>query len=104
MIALLAVIVCLALVVWVLGRPVYLAAMGSDEQAPDQSGSSQRAELAAARDAKLQEIRDAELDFRTGKLSEEDWRSLDAELRRDAAEILRELDGAQAAEVESPVS
>ena len=31
-----------------------------------------RAELEAAREAKYREIRDAELDYRTGKLSDDD--------------------------------
>jgi hypothetical protein len=51
-----------------------------------------RADLEAAKEGKYREIRDAELDFRMGKLSEEDWRPLDAELRAQAIEILRELD------------
>ena len=34
----------------------------------------ERADLEAARDAKYAEIRDAEMDYRTGKLSEADWR------------------------------
>jgi len=54
--------------------------------------SAERAELEAARDAKYREIRDAELDFRTGKLSEPDWRALDRGLRAEAVEILRRLD------------
>jgi hypothetical protein len=49
-------------------------------------------ELNAAKEAKYREIRDAELDHRMGKLSEEDWRSVDRELRGEAIEILRELD------------
>ena len=40
-----------------------------------------REELEAAKEAKYREIRDAELDHRMGKLSEEDWRALDRELR-----------------------
>jgi hypothetical protein len=51
-----------------------------------------RAELEAAKEAKYREIRDAELDRRMGKLSEEDWRAVDRELRAEAIEILRELD------------
>jgi hypothetical protein len=51
-----------------------------------------RQDLAAARDAKYREIRDAELDHETGKLSDEDWRVLDRELRAEAVEILRRLD------------
>jgi len=51
-----------------------------------------RPDLEAAKEAKYREIKDAELDFRMGKLSEDDWRALDAELRAQAIEILRELD------------
>lgn len=51
-----------------------------------------RADLEAAKEAKYREIKDAELDFRMGKLSEADWRSLDRELRAQAIAILRELD------------
>jgi hypothetical protein len=50
------------------------------------------AELEAARDAKLRELRDAELDSRTGKLSDSDYRALDATLRAEAIDILRKLD------------
>jgi hypothetical protein len=49
-------------------------------------------ELSAAKEAKYREIRDAELDHRMGKLSHEDWRAVDRELRGEAIEILRELD------------
>lgn len=49
-------------------------------------------ELRAAKEAKYREIRDAELDHRMGKLSREDWRTVDRELRGEAIEILRELD------------
>ena len=51
-----------------------------------------RAALEAAKEAKYAEIRDAELDYRTGKLSEEDWRAQDRALRAEAIEILRRLD------------
>jgi hypothetical protein len=58
----------------------------------DSAGRGERAELEAARDAKYAEIRDAEMDFRTGKLSEADWRALDRQLRREAIELLHRLD------------
>lgn len=51
-----------------------------------------RADLEAARDAKYAEIRDLEMDHRTGKLSEDDWRALDRVLRAEAVDILHELD------------
>jgi hypothetical protein len=56
------------------------------------------AELEAARDAKYREIRDAELDVRTGKLSDEDYAALDGSLRADAVQILHRLDAARSHE------
>jgi hypothetical protein len=53
---------------------------------------AERADLEAARDAKYAEIRDAEMDYRTGKLSEADWRAMDRQLRREAVELLHRLD------------
>jgi hypothetical protein len=50
------------------------------------------AELEAARAAKYREIRDAELDHRTGKLSDPDYAEIDQELRAEAIEIMRALD------------
>lgn len=49
-------------------------------------------ELNAAKEAKYREIRDAELDREMGKLSPEDHRAVDRELRDEAIEILRRLD------------
>jgi hypothetical protein len=63
----------------------------------DRREETRIAELQAAKEAKYREIRDAELDYRTGKLSEEDWQRLDTELRAEALELLRRLD----AEVDS---
>ena len=48
--------------------------------------------LESAREAKYAEIRDNEIDYRTGKLSEEDFRALDATLRAEAIEILRGIE------------
>ena len=53
------------------------------------------AELEARKEAKYREIRDAEMDARTGKLSEEDHRVLDRQLRAEAVEILKALDDAR---------
>jgi hypothetical protein len=58
----------------------------------DPDVDAERAELEAERDAKYREIRDAELDRETGKLSDGDWRALDRSLRREAMDILRRLD------------
>jgi hypothetical protein len=51
-----------------------------------------RAALEAAKEQKYRDIRDAELDFRMGKLSEEDWKAADRELRSQAMDILRQID------------
>ena len=54
------------------------------------------AELRAAKEAKYREIRDAELDHQMGKLSRDDWRAVDRDLRSEAIEILRRLDRLEA--------
>jgi hypothetical protein len=61
----------------------------------DESLEAELAELEAAKEAKYREIRDAELDYRTGKLSDHDWRSLDRTLRAEAVELLKRLDRVQ---------
>ena len=80
-------LVLLALVAWFVSAPL---------RAPDGApGEDPRlADLEARKEAKYREIRDAELDHAQGKLSDEDWRAADAELRAEAIEILRELDQA----------
>jgi len=50
------------------------------------------AELEARKEGKYREIRDAEMDRAQGKLTEADFRRQDAELRREAIEILKQLD------------
>lgn len=64
---------------------------GQAEQAQRRE-DAELAELEAAKEAKYREIRDAELDLRTGKLSAEDHRALDRALRAEAIEILRRID------------
>ena len=72
---------------WIITAPLRGRARASDEQL-----EAERAELDALREAKYREIRDAELDYRTGKLSEHDWRVLDRTLRAEAVELLKRLD------------
>lgn len=88
---LLAVVAVVAAVAFVLSGPLRRPAAGAGGADGDRERID---ELEAARDAKYREIRDAELDHRTGKLSREDWRALDAGLRAEAVEILRDLDRA----------
>ena len=56
------------------------------------------AALEAAREAKYREIRDAEMDRESGKLSETDFAELDAELKREAVGILDRLEALKAKE------
>ena len=83
----------LVLVLAVVGVALFLIAGPLRERHPaDPRESAERADLEAAKDAKFREIRDAELDYRTGKLSREDWHALDSGLRAEAVELLRRLD------------
>jgi hypothetical protein len=80
------IILALAVVVWVVSAPLRRG------ERPELSDAVRRDALEAAKDAKYREIRDAELDWRTGKLSDEDYREQDRRLRAEAIEILRDLD------------
>jgi hypothetical protein len=86
----LVVVVLLAVVVVVVSAPVRRGAAAVE----DEREAARRADLEAAKEAKYREIRDAELDYRTGKLSEADWRAIDRELRAEAVELLRAIDDA----------
>ena len=89
-VALLVIVVALVAVVALVGAPLRLSAR---ERARDES-ADEIAELEARKEAKYREIRDAEMDLRTGKLSDEDHRVLDRQLRAEAVEILKALDEA----------
>jgi hypothetical protein len=81
------VILALALVVWLVGAP-----LRRGPQAAKSEAKLERVGPEAARDAKYREIRELEMDHRTGKLSDADFRELDRQLRAEAVAILRELD------------
>lgn len=57
---------------------------------------ARRRELLSARESKYREIRDAELDYRTGKLSQEDFEAVNGALRVEAIEILNGLEALEA--------
>lgn len=80
-----------AIVVWFVTRPLRRSERQA-EAAEAELEDPAIAEVEARKEAKYREIRDAELDRRQGKLSEADWRRQDAELRREAIEILKDLD------------
>jgi hypothetical protein len=84
----------LGVVVWFVAVPLRRSA---DQAAPAEGDEDPAvADLEARKEAKYREIRDAELDRAAGKLSQEDWHRQDAELRREAVAILKQLDEVRA--------
>ena len=83
------VVVVVVLVVLVVSAPLRRG-RGSGEELD--RADAELAELEARKDAKYREIRDAEADRAAGKLSDEDFRRIDRELRREAIEILKQID------------
>ncbi len=83
----LAVILVLGAVVLVVSAP-----LRAERGQPESEAAARIAELEARKEAKYRELRDAEMDLRTGKLSEADHRALERQLRAEAMEILRALD------------
>jgi Tfp pilus assembly protein FimT len=89
-VALLVIVVALVAVLALVAAP-----LRGDTRARVRSDSADEiAELEARKEAKYREIRDAEMDLRTGKLSEDDHRVLDRQLRAEAVVILKALDDA----------
>jgi hypothetical protein len=85
----------LAAVVVFVTRPLWRPLVQTSEPADAPAKATELADLEAARDAKFREIRDAELDHRTGKLSDKDFQLVDRSLRAEAVRILRDLDRAR---------
>jgi hypothetical protein len=75
-----------ALVALVVSGPFRRPAAAAD------AAGDRRAALEAAKEAKYREIRDAEFDFRMGKLDESDYHRTDRELREQAIAILKQID------------
>src|SRR3954451_4103200 len=71
---------------------------GGRADAEDAAYAAALEDLEAAKEARYREIREAEMDFRTGKLSEADWKAIDRQLRAEAVELLRRLDALGAGE------
>jgi hypothetical protein len=87
----LAVVAVVLWLVWGPLRPGHSAATRS-------AAAAERDELEARKEAKYREIRDAEMDYRTGKLDEADWRATDRALRAEAIEILKRIDALEGRE------
>jgi hypothetical protein len=84
----LGVLLAAVLVAAIVGLPL----MHGRHERAESADAAQIADLEAAKEARYREIREAEMDFRTGKLSEADWKAIDRELRAEAMDVLRRLD------------
>lgn len=87
-VAVLGVLVAAIAAGWIIARPL----RGGRAEAEDAALAARLEDLEAAKEARYREIREAEMDFRTGKLSEGDYKAIDRQLRQEAVEILRRLD------------
>ena len=77
-------------------RPYLLDPSPGDDRLAEPDLERRRVlELAEERDRALAALKELELDHRTGKLSDEDYRDLVGPLRRRAAEALRALEPAR---------
>jgi len=72
----------------------YLRKPGTESDAIDEPGEREQRwlELAEVRDRAFGALKELELDHRTGKVSDEDYRELVGPLRREAADALRTLE------------
>lgn len=86
--ALVAIVVLFALIVALVGLPLR---SGVTEAADERERRDIEA-LEEAKRAKYAEIRELEMDLRTGKLTQEDFRVQDHARRAEAVELLRRLD------------
>jgi hypothetical protein len=87
-VAILFVLVAAVAAGWVIARPL----RGEHAEAEDAALAARLEDLEASKESRYREIREAEMDFRTGKLSEADYKAIDRQLRQEAMEILRQLD------------
>jgi hypothetical protein len=88
MLELLLAVAIVVLVAWFVTEPL----RGRHSEASEDPADAEIADLEARKEAKYRQIRDAEVDHASGKLSDEDFRRLDGELRREAVDILKKLD------------
>jgi flagellar biosynthesis/type III secretory pathway M-ring protein FliF/YscJ len=88
MLELLLAVAIVTLVAWFVTEPL----RRRRSETTDDPAEAEIADLEARKEAKYRQIRDAEADHASGKLSDEDFRRLDAELRREAVDILKKLD------------
>ena len=81
-------LVIVVLVAWFVTAPI----RNREPAETDDPAVAELADLEARKQAKYRQIRDAEADRASGKLTEEDYRRLDRELRGEAIDILKRID------------
>jgi hypothetical protein len=81
-------LVIVVLVAWFVTAPIRNREPGQS----DDPAIAELADLEARKAAKYRQIRDAEADRASGKLTEEDFQRLDRELRAEAIDILKRID------------
>jgi nitrogen fixation/metabolism regulation signal transduction histidine kinase len=79
---------------WVLLAAIWVAVwpLFAERRATPLDADVERQELEAEKGRLLQEIHELELDFATGKLSDEDHAAIDARLKGRAIEVMKRLD------------
>jgi len=87
-------LIIVAALAWFVVAPLRRRRAPAGEDRPAEQARA--AELEARKQALYRQIRDAELDHAQGKLSRPDWTRLDAELRREAIEVLKAIDALEA--------
>lgn len=93
MIEALVIIAAVAAVAAFVGAPLRATRTAASDRAPL---LAELADLEAAKEAKYREIREAELDHRTGKLSADDFAAVDGALRAEAVTLLKRIDAVRA--------
>ncbi|HSD24346.1 MAG TPA: hypothetical protein VLB79_08485 [Solirubrobacterales bacterium] len=81
-------LVIVVLVAWFVTAPI----RNREPARTDDPAVAELADLEARKASKYREIRDAEADRASGKLTEEDFQRLDRELRAEAIDILKRID------------
>jgi hypothetical protein len=89
MLELLLAIAIVTLVAWFVTAPLRGHPVDTGNEDP---AVAELADLEARKEAKYRQIRDAETDHASGKLSDEDFKRLDRELRGEAIAILKKID------------
>ena len=81
-------LVIVVLLAWFVTAPI----RNREPAQSDDPAIGELAALEARKAAKYRQIRDAETDRASGKLTEEDFQRLDRELRAEAIDILKKID------------